>query len=601
MHAPHLHKFLGVILGAVCAAAVVALALAFALSASRKRNASAATPFQTMDQFLGTQKHRTGRRQGGIPKILWRTGPFPSSGSMPTGVQDALRSAAHAGPSDMVQVYVDDSDAHQYVRTKWPQFVDVYDSLVPGAFKADLWRLLVLYEYGGVYADLGFVFHKPLAPALVSWTRDDLVLVMDPPHAGQEALYQAFMAAVPEHPLLAAMIDLVVDNIVTENYGVDTLDITGPVAVARAYRQFFGHAAGPLGVGRRVLTDAQGRVHRVAIGQLVVDGASVAKCCPPGTSSSCGSHVVTGPSGVAVLCTKFPDYHSVMYQQRSVVKYSDLYRQRAVFQTPALFVTFAQFESAWAAPRQTRTTVIPRILWRTGRFSAEHLPKPILDVMASFTRLAPDWVQVYCSDEDQERFLGTRFPDALSLWRSLKAGAFRADVWRLLILYHYGGLYIDLPQQLLVPLAAFLDPSTDHFLGALDRPGPRGMPRLYQAVLAAYPAHPLMHAMATHVLANVRRRAYGEDPLDVTGPTAVARAAMGALGRPLPGPGRHETPMRMTLLHHVGNERVLGPDGRMDVLRTKFPGANDLLYPPGSATAVKYDRLWDTRTLFHEN
>ncbi len=532
-----------------------------------------------------------------IPRVLWRTGPYPSAGvPLPTQVQQALMSGYLKSPRGTIQVYADDDDVHAYIAARWPQALEAYDSLVPGAFKADLWRLLVVYEFGGVYADLGFMFTEPIAEALVHFDTDELVLVIDVPHGRQEAIYQAFLAAYARHPVILAMIDAVLDNVVMQDYGQDMLDITGPMAIAKVFRSFFGSAAGPLRIGRHAFPDADSTdIYQVALGKLVINDAHNAAC----------PNYIVGPGGVMGLCTKFPKYNDIMYGRRGVPRYSDFYIKRKVFRPVVQFLTFPQFLDLWPASSSSSSSSslkIPTILWRTGWFQPSALPVQVLDAMASFTTLAPHWLQVYCTDQDQEAFLGKHYPEALKLWHTLNATAFKADIWRLLILDHYGGLYVDLPQKLLVPIGSIMNLDVDEFVTALDTNGgtmKAPLPRFYQAVMGAYPGHPLIKAMAALVLDNVRNKRYGIDPLDITGPTAVGRAASKFLKtRMFPPPGRHRAGTHvLTLLKHNGNGFVLGLDGKQKVLRTKFPNANAVLYPPGR-TQPKYGVLWDSKQVF---
>ena len=523
----------------------------------------------------------------------------------------------------MQQVYADDKEALEYVRARWPHAADAYQSLVPGAFKADLWRLLVLFEFGGVYADLGFLFVAPLHDTLVDFDNDELVLVVDPPqhHADGtelEGLYQAFMAAYPRHAVVGAMIEAVLENVVAQEYGTGALDITGPIAVARVFRACVGRAFGRLRPGRFTFTNhlddqdgesplaMDGQVFKVALGRLITHD-------PHGKPLTPHNYIV-GPTGVQALFTKFPNYAQVVYSNRLALHYSDLYARRSVFRRahPVPFLTFSEFLTKWSLGKagETAAGTTPRVLWRTGWFPAHALPGPVLDVMGSFTDLAPEWEQVYCTDEDQVYFLDTFYPAAGQAWRHLRPGAFKADVWRVFILLYFGGLYIDLPMRLLVPLATFFDPTRDDVLLARDRDGgtaTRPLLRLYQAILGARPNHPLLRAMATKILANIHTQTYGEDCLDITGPTAVGRAALQFFGTPraLPKIGRSRVlsrghgPVRVSMLNHIGNEKVLGLDNRTQVLHTKFPHTKQLFYPPGDkARAKSYGELWDEKQVF---
>jgi mannosyltransferase OCH1-like enzyme len=51
----------------------------------------------------------------------------------------------------------DDNDCRVFIKEKFPEEVlDAYDRLIPGAYKADLWRYCVLYIHGGIYMDIKF-------------------------------------------------------------------------------------------------------------------------------------------------------------------------------------------------------------------------------------------------------------------------------------------------------------------------------------------------------------------------------------------------------------------------------------------------------------
>ena len=50
--------------------------------------------------------------------------------------------------------FFDKTARRDFIKDHFPKKVlDAYDTLIPGAYKADLWRYCVLYVNGGVYAD----------------------------------------------------------------------------------------------------------------------------------------------------------------------------------------------------------------------------------------------------------------------------------------------------------------------------------------------------------------------------------------------------------------------------------------------------------------
>jgi hypothetical protein len=114
-----------------------------------------------------------------------------------------------------------------------------YDSLYPGAYKADLWRYCCLYLEGGVYADIKAQALTKLDNIIGE--EDEVVIVLDRMGEPKATLYNAFFACTPLHPLIKKTIELTVENIENRRYGEDTLDITGPLTFGKAVYRALGH------------------------------------------------------------------------------------------------------------------------------------------------------------------------------------------------------------------------------------------------------------------------------------------------------------------------------------------------------------------------
>ena len=48
-------------------------------------------------------------------------------------------------------------DRRNFIETEFPEYLYLYDSIIPGIYKSDFWRYLVLYKHGGIYSDLDAV------------------------------------------------------------------------------------------------------------------------------------------------------------------------------------------------------------------------------------------------------------------------------------------------------------------------------------------------------------------------------------------------------------------------------------------------------------
>lgn len=124
--------------------------------------------------------------------------------------------------------FVSTPERARFIEKAFPGRVcEAYSRLRIGAAQADLWRVLVLQQHGGVYLDID---------AHVVWP---LELIVRPEHEElyvvdrQGALGNHFMASVQDNPRLARVIDAIVASI-EENAINDVYTVTGPAVLNRA-------------------------------------------------------------------------------------------------------------------------------------------------------------------------------------------------------------------------------------------------------------------------------------------------------------------------------------------------------------------------------
>jgi mannosyltransferase OCH1-like enzyme len=172
-----------------------------------------------------------------IPFVLYQTW---KSHRVTEGMYKAMRSFAHLNTRLKRYLFNDDEARNWLVeqeekKTLPQNIVRAYDSLIPGAYKADLWRYCILYVNGGYYADvkmrLLLPFRRLVRPS------DRFIFVRD---GGSRHVYNAFMASAPRNKILLLAIQQSIRNILTRNYGRNSLDITGPAVLGRAYNRWRG-------------------------------------------------------------------------------------------------------------------------------------------------------------------------------------------------------------------------------------------------------------------------------------------------------------------------------------------------------------------------
>lgn len=97
--------------------------------------------------------------------------------------------------------YTSTLDRKLFIKEHFPgEIFDLYSRLNIGAAQADLWRLLVLYKYGGVYMDIDAYLVWPLEK-LISSGSSELFLRYK---CGRFTNY--FIASAPESKVLKALI-----------------------------------------------------------------------------------------------------------------------------------------------------------------------------------------------------------------------------------------------------------------------------------------------------------------------------------------------------------------------------------------------------------
>lgn len=119
----------------------------------------------------------------------------------------------------------DDNDCREFIKKYFRSDVlNAYDRLIPGAYKADLWRYCVLFINGGIYLDIKFICNNNFK--LIELTEKehfvkDRILPL--------SIYNALMVCKAGNPFLYKCIRSIVNNVNNNYYGSSPLHPTGPI------------------------------------------------------------------------------------------------------------------------------------------------------------------------------------------------------------------------------------------------------------------------------------------------------------------------------------------------------------------------------------
>ena len=140
-----------------------------------------------------------------IPLNIFQT--WHTKQNIPLSMYTAINNIRTTNP-EFNHFLFDDNDCRNFIKTHFkPEVLNAYDSLIPGAYKADLWRYCVLFIAGGVYIDIKFKMTNKFK--LIHLIKNEH-FVLD---ACKTGVYNAFMICRPGNKLLLEAINMIVQNV----------------------------------------------------------------------------------------------------------------------------------------------------------------------------------------------------------------------------------------------------------------------------------------------------------------------------------------------------------------------------------------------------
>jgi mannosyltransferase OCH1-like enzyme len=187
---------------------------------------------------------------------------------LPPKMSENVNNLKNKNPEFKHHLY-DDNDCREFIEKNYDKDVlHAFDSLIPGAYKADLWRYCILYKNGGIYLDIKFNCEDNFK--LIELT-DKEYFVLDRPYIRTSenkiniedeiemindkyyyknvfneintdmwknkeiGLYNALLICKPNNPILLECINSIVENVKQKNYDYNPLYVTGPGLLGEKY------------------------------------------------------------------------------------------------------------------------------------------------------------------------------------------------------------------------------------------------------------------------------------------------------------------------------------------------------------------------------
>lgn len=337
-----------------------------------------------------------------IPRIIYQT--FKSN-EVPKGMYDAISSWKQLNP-DYEHYFYNDDDCIKFISDHFDERVlNAYLDIIPGAFKADLWRCCILYEKGGVYVDSDMVCLKRLSEYILP--EDSFLVGRDDPMS-KTFLYNAFMASEPKNPVFKEMINRIVENVINKRK-LYYLEIGGPSLLGKVTNIVYNR-------------DPQTEYE---LGEQNINGNRIKIL-----EHNWGSRTVK-LDGNDLLLTEYTEKNNEMLEL-NIPTYYSLYNDDIIYRE------------------------IPRNIYYTT-----YDPLGVNSYMVnSFSEKNPHWNLNYYSDdncldffkEHNNEFKQLLGVDILSFYLTLTNGGEKSDFWRYCVLFLFGGVYTDSDTYCNIPL-----------------------------------------------------------------------------------------------------------------------------------------------------
>jgi mannosyltransferase OCH1-like enzyme len=183
------------------------------------------TPDETINTIIVTNNKMDGKE---IPLNIFMTW---DNKDMPINMKKSVEMVMSKNSEFNFYIY-DDNDCRNFLKKYFiSDIVDAFDRLVPGAYKADLWRYCVLYYYGGIYQDIKF---QPVGKFNYTELLDKEYFVRDINKSGS-GIYNAFMVCKAGNEILYKCIKEILKNVKNKFYGSSPLEPTGPLLMKKFF------------------------------------------------------------------------------------------------------------------------------------------------------------------------------------------------------------------------------------------------------------------------------------------------------------------------------------------------------------------------------
>jgi mannosyltransferase OCH1-like enzyme len=308
-------------------------------------------------------------------------------------------------------MYWDDDDCYKFIKENFDENVlDAYNTLYAGAYKSDIFRLCVLYKYGGIWTDISSTSEINLDKIIDN--NNNLIIVKDhPSQIYYGNIYNAFIVSDTNNEIIKYVLNFTVDRVLHHqdyngtypHLANQTIGVTGPTVFATAFNKYFNRKMDDL-------------INDISIHYAPNNFIKFLDHYPG----------IIKMNNIKIINTKYNNWQ----EDRTNTHYSNLFQENYIYKRKINDII--------------RNSDLPSIYqtWIQSNFVSENMYNAVQSVIQNNSIFN---YQIFTNEKIIELLENQfEFPLLHKAYNKLKPYAFKSDLIRYYLLYKYGGVYIDI-------------------------------------------------------------------------------------------------------------------------------------------------------------
>jgi len=317
-----------------------------------------------------------------IPKNIFQTW---YTQDLPPKMKENVELLKQQNP-ELEHYLFDDEECLQFIKDNFDKNVsDAYNALIPGAYKAHLWRYCILYKYGGIYLDIKY--HCVNDFKLINLTNKEYY-VKDRP---EKCIYNALLAILPNNETMLKCINQIVENVQNNYYGDNPLSPTGPLLLGSFLNNDY-------------IQNLNLKFKRF--------------------ENENKEYILLNDE---IVLKNYEEYRDEQSKSQINKHYGELWWNKNIY-------------------LKKINRIIPLNIYTT--WHTKNLPSNMKDSVETLKNQNPEFNLLLFDQTDCIKFIQENFnSDVVTAYNSLIPCSYKSDLWRFCVLYINGGIYVDIKYQ----------------------------------------------------------------------------------------------------------------------------------------------------------